>query len=221
MTDMTRLHQAVAIGDCNLVMRMLKKGLYNPNHKDEDWNDRTPLHWAAIKGHIEITKLLIAYGAKPYLVTDVGWTPAHFAAESGRLGVLKVLHMLHAAIDAPDFFGDTPKRIAQIYGQDECMAFLERAEVECQAYRLMAQEKGLPLDQKDEEWELKKHEVEKTLPSLDQSKNRKKIKKFPGPHQLPCVRSHLHRDSYGHLKKENRVVKARYPQTISHPVPGV
>ncbi|XP_043820400.1 LOW QUALITY PROTEIN: ankyrin repeat domain-containing protein 66 [Dromiciops gliroides] len=192
ITDMTKLHQAVAIGDYNLVMRMLKKGLYNPNHKDEDWNDRTPLHWAAIKGHVEMTKLLIAYGARHCLVTDVGWTPAHFAAESGRLGVLKVLHMLHAAIDAPDFFGDTPKRIAQIYGQEECMAFLERAEVECQDYRLMAQEKGLPLDQKDEEWELKKQEVEKTLPSLNQKKNRKRIKKSQGPHQIPCGRAHLH-----------------------------
>ncbi|XP_020849622.1 ankyrin repeat domain-containing protein 66 [Phascolarctos cinereus] len=192
MTDMTRLHQAVAIGDYNLVMRMLKKGLYNPNHKDEDWNDRTPLHWAAIKGHIEMIRLLIAYGARPCLVTDVGWTPAHFAAESGRLGVLKVLHILHAAIDAPDFFGDTPKRIAQIYGQEECMDFLEGAEVECQAYRLMAQEEGLPLDQKDEEWELKKQELGKIFPSLNQNKNRKKIQKFQGSHQTPCGQAHLH-----------------------------
>ncbi|PNI77595.1 ANKRD66 isoform 2, partial [Pan troglodytes] len=67
----------------------------------------------------------IEYGARPCLVTSVGWTPAHFAAESGHLNVLKTLHALHAAIDAPDFFGDTPKRIAQIYGQKACVAFLE------------------------------------------------------------------------------------------------
>ncbi|XP_074166830.1 ankyrin repeat domain-containing protein 66 isoform X1 [Sminthopsis crassicaudata] len=182
MTDMTKLHQAVSVGDYNLVMKMLNKGIYNPNHKDEDWNDRTPLHWAAIKGHVEITKLLIAYGARPCLVTDVGWTPAHFAAESGRLGVLKILHMLHAAIDAPDFFGDTPKRIAQIYGQEECTAFLEKAEVECQAHRLMTQEKGLPLDQKDEEWELKKQELEKPFSYLNQKKNRKKMKNSQVPY---------------------------------------
>ncbi|XP_074046274.1 ankyrin repeat domain-containing protein 66 [Macrotis lagotis] len=192
MTDMTRLHQAIAVGDYNQTVKMLKKGIYNPNHKDEDWNDRTPLHWAAIKGHVEMTKLLISYGARPCLVTDVGWTPAHFAAESGRIGVLKVLHKLHAAIDAPDFFGDTPKRIAQIYGQQECLAFLERAEVECQAYRLMAQEKGLPLDQKDEEWELKKQELEKTLPRPNQNVNRNKIQKTWGPHQTLNGRANLH-----------------------------
>uniref|UniRef100_A0A5F8GQS6 Ankyrin repeat domain 66 n=1 Tax=Monodelphis domestica TaxID=13616 RepID=A0A5F8GQS6_MONDO len=214
MIDMTRLHQAVAVGDCSTVSRILKKGLYNPNHKDRDWNDRTPLHWAAIKGHVDLTKLLVAYGARPCLVTDVGWTPAHFAAESGHLEVLKALHVLHAAIDAPDFFGDTPKRIAQIYGQEECMEFLESAEVECQAYRLMAQEKGLPLDQKDEEWELKKQELEESLPSLNPNKNEKKIKKSQGPHKTLYGWAHLYRGSYKHLNRGNKIDKAIDPKKI-------
>lgn len=50
LSDMTKLHQAVAAGDYNSVKKILKKGLCNPNYKDVDWNDRTPLHWAAIKG---------------------------------------------------------------------------------------------------------------------------------------------------------------------------
>ena len=75
---------------------------------------------------MEVLHLLIQYGARPCLVTDVGWTAAHFAAESGHLNVLKTLHALPAAIDAADFFGDTPKRIAQIYGQKACVDFLER-----------------------------------------------------------------------------------------------
>lgn len=50
MADMTKLHQAVAAGDYKLVKKILKKGLCDPNYKDVDWNDRTPLHWAAIKG---------------------------------------------------------------------------------------------------------------------------------------------------------------------------
>lgn len=75
---------------------------------------------------MKVMQLLLEYGARPCLVTDVGWTAAHFAAESGHLNVLKALHASHAAIDAPDFFGDTPKRIAQIYGQKACVAFLEK-----------------------------------------------------------------------------------------------
>ncbi|XP_045354419.1 ankyrin repeat domain-containing protein 66 [Leopardus geoffroyi] len=183
-SDMTKLHQAVAVGDYSLVKKILKKGLCDPNYKDVDWNDRTPLHWAAIKGHVEVMQLLIEYGARPCLVTDVGWTPAHFAAESGHVSVLKILHALHAAIDAPDFFGDTPKRIAQIYGQTACVAFLEKAEPECQDHRRTARQKGLPLDQRDEDWDAKKRELELSLPSSNQKTNNKKIKKIRGPTRL-------------------------------------
>ncbi|XP_043447534.1 ankyrin repeat domain-containing protein 66 [Prionailurus bengalensis] len=184
MSDMTKLHQAVAVGDYSLVKKILKKGLCDPNYKDVDWNDRTPLHWAAIKGHVEVMQLLIEYGARPCLVTDVGWTPAHFAAESGHVSVLKILHALHAAIDAPDFFGDTPKRIAQIYGQTACVAFLEKAEPECQDHRRTARQKGLPLDQRDEDWDAKKRELELSLPSSNQKTNKKTIKKIRGPTRL-------------------------------------
>ncbi|XP_055981868.1 ankyrin repeat domain-containing protein 66 [Sorex fumeus] len=180
LSDMTKLHQAVAAGDSNSVKKILKKGLCDPNYKDIDWNDRTPLHWAAMKGHLEVLQMLIEYGARPCLVTDVGWTPAHFAAESGHLNVLKILHALHAAIDAPDFFGDTPKRIAQIYGQKNCVSFLEKAEQECLVYRLTASQKGLLLDERDEDWDAKKRELELSLPSASENK-KKKSKKSQRP----------------------------------------
>ncbi|XP_023589876.1 ankyrin repeat domain-containing protein 66 [Trichechus manatus latirostris] len=184
MSEKTKIHQAVAAGDYNLVKKILKKGLCDPNYKDVDWNDRTPLHWAAIKGQKEVMHLLIEHGARPCLVTDVGWTPAHFAAESGHLNVLKTLHALHAAVDAPDFFGDTPKRIAQIYGQKTCVAFLEKAEVECRDHRRIAQQNGLPLDQWDEDWDAKKRELEQSLPSSSQSTNKTKNKKSRGSSRL-------------------------------------
>ncbi|XP_012928241.1 ankyrin repeat domain-containing protein 66 isoform X2 [Heterocephalus glaber] len=169
MSDMTRLHQAVAAGDYSAVKRILKKGLCDPNHKDADWHDRTPLHWAAIRGHMEVLHLLLEHGARPCLVTDVGWTPAHFAAESGHLGVLKVLHALHAAIDAPDFFGDTPKRIAQIYGQSACVAFLEMAELQCRANRLA----GLPQDERDPDWDTGKFRLQRSLRSTAPSTDKR------------------------------------------------
>ncbi|XP_075410197.1 ankyrin repeat domain-containing protein 66 [Tenrec ecaudatus] len=184
MSDMTKLHQAVATGDYNSVKKILKKGRCDPNYKDVDWNDRTPLHWAAIKGQMEVVQLLVEHGARPCLVTDVSWTPAHFAAESGHLNVLKTLHALHAAIDAPDFFGDTPKRIAEIYGQKTCVAFLEKAEVECRDHRHVAQQKGLPLDQRDEDWDAKRKELERALPSSNQGTNKIKHTRSRGPARL-------------------------------------
>lgn len=47
---MTELHEAVAVGDYDWVKEILKAGRCDPNQKDVDWHDRTPLHWAAAKG---------------------------------------------------------------------------------------------------------------------------------------------------------------------------
>ncbi|NXI42460.1 ANR66 protein, partial [Galbula dea] len=161
---MTELHEAVAVGDYDLVDEILRAGRCDPNHKDADWHDRTPLHWAAAKGRSELVKLLVDHGARLCLRSDVGWTPAHFAAKSGRLGVLRTLHSLHAAMDAADLFGDTPKRLAEIYGHQDCCRFLERAEVESRNYRRTAAVKGILLDQVDEDWELRKEELRRNPP---------------------------------------------------------
>ena len=68
--------------------------------------------------------MLVASGARPCARADHGWTPAHFAAESGRLGVLRLLHALHAPVDQDDVCGDRPIRIAEIYGHEDCVRFL-------------------------------------------------------------------------------------------------
>uniref|UniRef100_A0A8B9QDR3 Uncharacterized protein n=1 Tax=Apteryx owenii TaxID=8824 RepID=A0A8B9QDR3_APTOW len=87
------------------------------------WESPFPAPPGRVSGHL--VKLLVHHGARPCLRSDVGWTAAHFAAESGRLGVLRTLHSLHAAMDAADLFGDTPKRLAEIYGHKDCFRFLE------------------------------------------------------------------------------------------------
>ncbi|XP_028981580.2 ankyrin repeat domain-containing protein 66 [Esox lucius] len=157
---MTELHQAAAAGDFDLVKEILKKNKCNPNHKDIDWNYKTPLHWAATKGQTETVRILVEHGARACLRTDSGWTAAHFAAEAGRLGVLRLLHSLHCPVDKEDRCGDRPVRIAQVYGHIDCVRFLEKAELECRAYRQMAVLKGFPLDDTDEEWEEQKREEE-------------------------------------------------------------
>lgn len=80
-------------------------------------------------GHTETVRVLIEHGARPCLRTEHGWTPAHFAAESGRLAVLRLLHSLHAPIDKEDCCGDKPVRIAEIYGHQDCVRFLKRYEM--------------------------------------------------------------------------------------------
>ncbi|NXL94331.1 ANR66 protein, partial [Alectura lathami] len=179
---MTELHEAVAAGDYELVDEILRTGRCDPNHKDLDWNDRTPLHWAAAKGHSAMLRLLASHGARLCLRSSAGWTPAHFAAEAGRLGALRTLHALHAPMDAADPFGDTPRRLAEIYGHRECVKFLETAEVESRNYCRTATMRGIPLDYLDEDWELKKEEFERnrlcaSQHHTTQKKNLKKMRK--------------------------------------------
>ncbi|KAA8581907.1 ankyrin repeat domain-containing protein 66 isoform X2 [Etheostoma spectabile] len=166
VTKMTELHQAAAAGDFDQVEEILRQNECNPNQRDIDWSYKTPLHWAAAKGHTETVRILIEHGARPCLRTEHGWTPAHSAAELGRLAVLRLLHSLHAPMDKEDCCGDKPVRIAEIYGHRDCVRFLKKAEIECQAYRKMAAQKGISMDDTDEEWaEQGKENEEKRISS--------------------------------------------------------
>ncbi|XP_054652706.1 ankyrin repeat domain-containing protein 66 isoform X2 [Dunckerocampus dactyliophorus] len=150
---MSELHQAAAAADLDQVEKLLRQKKCNPNQKDTDWGNKTPLHWAASKGDVETARLLLDHGARPCLRTELGWTPGHFAAEAGSLAVLRLLHSVHAPLDKDDASGEKPVRIAEIYGHKECVLFLRRAEVEGWAYRKCAADKGISVDDDDEEWE--------------------------------------------------------------------
>ncbi|CAN9502340.1 unnamed protein product [Ophioblennius macclurei] len=150
---MYELHQAVAAGKYNKVMELLTLGICDPNEKDVDWSHKTPLHWAAEKGYTEIVRLLLEHGARPCLMTEHGYTAAHYAAECGHLATLELLHSRHAPIDKEDFCRDKPLRLAEIYGHRDCVAFLKKAGIEAQAYREMAAQKGIATDETDEGWE--------------------------------------------------------------------
>ena len=57
---------------------------------------------------------------------SMGWTPAHCAAETGKMNALRALHTAGAAVHRRDKYGDTPKRVAQMYAHTECVKYLER-----------------------------------------------------------------------------------------------
>ena len=54
-----------------------------------------------------------------------GWTPAHCAAEAGKVDNLQTLIDFRTAINTRDDYGDTPRKIAEIYGQKECAELLK------------------------------------------------------------------------------------------------
>ncbi|RUS75140.1 hypothetical protein EGW08_017103, partial [Elysia chlorotica] len=76
------VHEAASTGDYDSLEEYLSTGKYDLNLGDEDWGNKTALHWACQRGYVECIRLLLEHGAKP-VRTVTGWTPAHFAAETG------------------------------------------------------------------------------------------------------------------------------------------
>ena len=60
---------------------------------------RTPLHFSAQGGHLEVTRALIEAGADVNAKEDKGWTPLHICAEKGHLEVARALIKAGSSFD--------------------------------------------------------------------------------------------------------------------------
>ena len=77
---------------------------------------------------MDCVEKLLEHGADGNMRMAGGWTPAHCAAERGSLEILQALVDGGASVTKEDNTGDTPKRVAQIYGHKHCVWFIERYE---------------------------------------------------------------------------------------------
>lgn len=84
-------------------------------------NDETPLMLAALRGHTDLVRTLIARDAD---VNKTGWTPLHYAATNGHLAIIQLLIETHAYIDAESPNGTTPLMMAAHYGTPQAVRLL-------------------------------------------------------------------------------------------------
>lgn len=88
-----QLFNAAASGDAATVGELLQEDpeLARSTHRGQ-WGDRTPLHLAAEKGHLEVARLLLGHGADVH-ARDQGdhATPLHWAAGEGHLELARLL----------------------------------------------------------------------------------------------------------------------------------
>jgi hypothetical protein len=101
MYGRTQLHFCARNGLTSSVKRLLSIRNINVNVKD-DVNGWTPLHCAALNGHIEISRLLLQNGADVNLKSNDGFTPLHWAASHGHIDILHLLVENGADLEAQE-----------------------------------------------------------------------------------------------------------------------
>eukprot|EP00826_Nyctotherus_ovalis_P037525 TRINITY_DN3426_c0_g2_i13.p1 TRINITY_DN3426_c0_g2~~TRINITY_DN3426_c0_g2_i13.p1 ORF type:complete len:399 (-),score=73.47 TRINITY_DN3426_c0_g2_i13:937-2133(-) len=122
----TKLLSAAELGELGKVKELLNTAKHKDLAADVDTrglNDFTPLHFAAIEGHIEIARILLEAGATVDALSTSLSTPLHLACKRGNRGMAEVLVEYKAEINAQDSFGNTPLHVLSESGFLDCLHF--------------------------------------------------------------------------------------------------
>ena len=79
------------------------------------------------QGNAEMCRLLIYSGFNPKQRDNFGQTPLHLGALSGNLNCVKVLVEQEVELEAVDFNGNSPRKLAEGRKHWETVRYLERA----------------------------------------------------------------------------------------------
>ena len=104
------LHMASEAGDLKLtqfILQHMESASWNLNA-----NGKTPIHVAAMYGHLEVVKLLAPLIESTKTSQYMGWTPLQLAAMNGCTEVVKVLATFCENANAPQYGGWTPMQLA-------------------------------------------------------------------------------------------------------------
>lgn len=87
--QLTAPHLAAFFGLQATVRALLEEGGYDVNAQDSI--DRTPLSYAADRGHKAVVQLLLDGNADPNILGEQGRTPLSFAEENGHAEIINLL----------------------------------------------------------------------------------------------------------------------------------
>lgn len=106
----THLHRSARLGYTDIAAYCLEKMQCSPNPKDNA--GYTPLHEACSKGHLDIAKLLLLFGANVSDSAKGGIRPLHEAVENGFVEIVRLLLSYGADPKLATYAGLTPLSLA-------------------------------------------------------------------------------------------------------------
>jgi ankyrin repeat protein len=123
-TSSAPVADAAMQGDRNAVRSLLKQAA-DVNAAQDD--GMTALHWAAIKGDVDLARMLMYAGANPKAATRIsGHTPLLLASENGDVAMIETLVKGGADPNIPTNTGATPLMLAAASGNvDATKALLD------------------------------------------------------------------------------------------------
>ncbi len=116
------IHDAAKKGNLAGVQAELDKGV----DVNASGNGQSPLHLAAIMGHVEVAELLIASGADLEGTDKHGNTPLHYTAHRGSKETAKLLITKGADLNVKRDDGNTPLDNATQYKHTEIIDLLRK-----------------------------------------------------------------------------------------------
>jgi len=122
--ELSKLLKSCGKGDTATVKALLDSHKFDLSCMDDEGN--TPLHWAAVGGHVDICKMLLDHGADEEVKSRDGFTPMHSVAQEDHKDVLKLLLDRGAKVDVPngEDNNNTTLHYAACWGAVQCCKLL-------------------------------------------------------------------------------------------------